>query len=189
MIGFIELFDTASDYTSQFIITHTYSSVHSHVFTSRCLVAASNSGRSPFSGFPIIPASATSFSHQQLTRTEPQHFSNSPTDWLTESFTNQLISIDWLLITSRQGSRRKHCFPVVVCNCVPWKHACLRSHYSVTAASAGFTVLALSKCHNVYEPLKWYTVLQIRLFFALHFKHTGYSWIIYILKTVMNGLF
>jgi hypothetical protein len=32
-------------------LLHTYTHVHSHVFTSRCLVAASNGGRSPSSGF------------------------------------------------------------------------------------------------------------------------------------------
>jgi hypothetical protein len=40
MTGFIELFDTARDYTLQFTVTHTL--VSSHVLTSRCLVAASN---------------------------------------------------------------------------------------------------------------------------------------------------
>jgi hypothetical protein len=53
MVGFIRPFGTASDYTLQFT---------SHVFTSRCLLAASNGGRSPSSGFRNYPqASATSF--------------------------------------------------------------------------------------------------------------------------------
>jgi hypothetical protein len=63
MKGFIGLFDTARDYTLQFTITHTQTSVHSHVFTSRYSVAASNSGCSPSAGLPNCPrASATSFS-------------------------------------------------------------------------------------------------------------------------------
>jgi hypothetical protein len=40
MIGFIGLIDTVRDCTLQFTVIHT--SVHSHVFTSRHLVAASN---------------------------------------------------------------------------------------------------------------------------------------------------
>jgi hypothetical protein len=61
VVGFIGLFDTARDYTLQVTVTHT--SIHSHVFTSRCLIAASNGGRSPYSGFPNYPrTSATSFS-------------------------------------------------------------------------------------------------------------------------------
>jgi hypothetical protein len=48
MIGFIGLSDTERNYTVQFTITHTLS-VHSHVFTSRCSVAASNGGRPPSS--------------------------------------------------------------------------------------------------------------------------------------------
>jgi hypothetical protein len=46
--------------------------VHSHVFNSRSSVAASN-----FVSVPVVsPASATSFSQQQLTKTEPQQFSD-----------------------------------------------------------------------------------------------------------------
>jgi hypothetical protein len=48
LVGFIGLFDTARDYTSQLTVTHT--NVHSHVFTSRCLVAAFKRGRSPSPG-------------------------------------------------------------------------------------------------------------------------------------------
>jgi hypothetical protein len=59
MTRFIRLFDTARVYTLQFAVTRT--SVHTHVFTSRCLVGASNGGRSPSSGFQNCPrASATS---------------------------------------------------------------------------------------------------------------------------------
>jgi hypothetical protein len=60
--------------------THTHTSVHSHVFTSRCSVAASNGGPAPSSGFQnYARTSATSFPHQQLTTTEPQQSSNSLT--------------------------------------------------------------------------------------------------------------
>jgi hypothetical protein len=64
MIGFIGLFDTERVTTLlQFTITHIHASVPSHVFTSRCLVSASNGGRSTSTGFPNCPrASGTSFS-------------------------------------------------------------------------------------------------------------------------------
>jgi hypothetical protein len=66
MTGFIGLFDIGRDYTLQFTVTHTHThthtSIHIHVFTSRYLVAASNGGRFPSSGFPNYPrAAATSF--------------------------------------------------------------------------------------------------------------------------------
>jgi hypothetical protein len=57
--------------------THTHTSVYSHVFISLCSVAASNSGRSPSSVFPNYPRASATNSHQQLTITEPQQFSNS----------------------------------------------------------------------------------------------------------------
>jgi hypothetical protein len=51
---------------------HTHTSVYSHVFTNRCLVVSSN-GMFPFLWIPeLSPATATSFSQQQLTMTEPQ---------------------------------------------------------------------------------------------------------------------
>jgi hypothetical protein len=51
--------------------THTHTWLQSHLHC-RYLVAASNGGPSPFSGFPNCPrASATSFWEQQLTTTEP----------------------------------------------------------------------------------------------------------------------
>jgi hypothetical protein len=62
---------------------YTHTSVHSHVFTSRCLVAASNSGHSPSSGFPNYPRPQLPASHSNSSqRLNP----NS----LTQSLTNQL---------------------------------------------------------------------------------------------------
>jgi hypothetical protein len=85
--------------------THLHTSVHSHVFTNCCLVAASNSQHSPSSGFPNCPQPQL----QQLL-----------TDWLTDwlwltlSLTNQLNSFqfNWLsqtvlLITSQQRLHKK----------------------------------------------------------------------------------
>jgi hypothetical protein len=63
MTEFIAHFDTLRDYILQFTITHIHTSVHSQVFPSRCLVAASNGGRSLSSGFPKFSCvSVTSFS-------------------------------------------------------------------------------------------------------------------------------
>jgi hypothetical protein len=59
------------------------SSVHSHVFTSRCLAEASNSGRSPSYGFPKClrpqPPASNSNSSQQL----------NPGSYPTNSLTHQ----------------------------------------------------------------------------------------------------
>jgi hypothetical protein len=41
IIGFIGLFDRTRDNTLQFTVKHAQTSVHRHIFTSRCLVAAS----------------------------------------------------------------------------------------------------------------------------------------------------
>jgi hypothetical protein len=75
MTGFIAHFDTAPDYTLQFSITHTL------VSTVTCSLSLLRSGyqrgRSPFSWVPeLSPASATSCSQQQLTKTEHQQSSN-----------------------------------------------------------------------------------------------------------------
>jgi hypothetical protein len=64
-------------------LLHRHTSVHSHVFTSRCLVAASNGGRSPSSGFPNCPQPQLPASHSNRT-TEPQQSSNSLTHSLTK---------------------------------------------------------------------------------------------------------
>jgi hypothetical protein len=102
---------------------YTQRSVYSHAFTSRCSVAASSGGRFPSSGFQNYSRdSATSFSQQHLTMTEPQLLSNSLTHQPTVHSTNSKAGghltpisyyCDWtqlsvLLITSRHGLQRKH---------------------------------------------------------------------------------
>jgi hypothetical protein len=69
MMGFIGLFDTIRDYTVQFTAyarTLTHTSVHSHIFTSRYLVAASTAD------VPLSLSSLTDYglSYQILTATE-----------------------------------------------------------------------------------------------------------------------
>jgi hypothetical protein len=63
----------------------THICIHSHVFTSRCSVAASNSVYLS-SGFPNCPrASATSFLQQHLKTTEQQQSSNDLTNTQNDS--------------------------------------------------------------------------------------------------------
>jgi hypothetical protein len=101
LVGFIILFDkrVTTLYNS---LLHTRTSVHSHVFTSLCSVAASNSGRSHSSGLsnyeyirPQLPASHSN-SSQRLRPSRPLTtlVTHSPTD------STHLISTV-LLVTSR----------------------------------------------------------------------------------------
>jgi hypothetical protein len=78
--------------------THTHQCLQSRLHC-RCLVAASNWGRSPSSGFPNSP-------QQQLTTTEPQQFTHSPTnssltpltDWLIDWLTDWLTIAQWVTL-------------------------------------------------------------------------------------------
>jgi hypothetical protein len=66
------------------ICTHT--SVHRHVFTGRCSVAASNSGPSPSSGSPNCPRASATSSHSNSSQ-GLNRIANSP---------NNYYSIEWL---------------------------------------------------------------------------------------------
>jgi hypothetical protein len=109
LIESVTTFYTSLLHTYTHIYTH--SSIHSHVFTSSCSVAASNGGRSPFSGFPNSPRpklpASNSNSTQRLNR------SSSLTHWLTQSLTSKFNSY-WLtppanlLLTNWHGPRRKY---------------------------------------------------------------------------------
>jgi hypothetical protein len=125
----------------------TQTSVHSHIFTIRCSVVASNGGRFTYSGFPKYPpTSVTSFEQQQLKRTEPQqssssltysltnslHFiqincSNAPTNYFTQMNSSELAPLIVLLITYTHGSHRTHHFSVAVstvtCSAIGEDHA------------------------------------------------------------------
>jgi hypothetical protein len=65
MTGLTGLFNIARDYNLQFTVTHTraHTLVSTHIFTSRCFVAASNDGRSPSSVFPNDPQPQLPASH------------------------------------------------------------------------------------------------------------------------------
>jgi hypothetical protein len=91
MAGFIGLFDTARGYTLQDTVTHTHTHTHTHTSVqSRLHQPLFSSGFQRWT-FPFLwvlelsPASATSFSQQQLTTTELQQSSNSLTDQLQQS--------------------------------------------------------------------------------------------------------
>jgi hypothetical protein len=76
--------------------THAHTSVHSHVFTSRCSVAASNSGRSASSGFPnyLRPLLQTSHSYSsQRLNLSSSLMTDWLTDWLSQSLTNKLTEL------------------------------------------------------------------------------------------------
>jgi hypothetical protein len=182
VVGFVEhlqLVTTSKYYaltvlhTSQISIGHTRSSQSVTVFTSRCLAAAFDGGRSPSSGFPNCPRpqlpTPLGNSSQQ-----PQQLSNSLTHQPTDcnKSTSKLL-YDWrftanrfvlrptpwgsttrdffLHITSRHGSRRKHRSSVAV-QFLPWKHACLRSCYLVAAVLQLLISRSLSSsgsaCHS-----------------------------------------
>jgi hypothetical protein len=112
---------------------YTHTSVHSHVFISRCLVAASNGGRSPSSGFPNYTRPQLSASHSNSS--QRLNLSSFLTDWLTQSLTNQVTQLNStqllltvLLIISRHWPHRKH-RSIIAVILLTWKHACLRSRY------------------------------------------------------------
>jgi hypothetical protein len=65
--------------------THTHTSVHSHVFTSRCSVAASNSGHSSSSGFPNYLRAQLPANHSTSSR--QLNLSSSLVDYLTNQLT------------------------------------------------------------------------------------------------------
>jgi hypothetical protein len=84
VIGFIERFDTAYDYNLQFIITHKKHSVYSHVFTSRCLVAAQMAD-------VLLPLGSRTVAMPQLLASNSNGSQQlSPSSYLTHSLTNQL---------------------------------------------------------------------------------------------------
>jgi hypothetical protein len=105
-LGFIGLLDINAwlHFTFHY---YTQTSVLSDVFTSRCLAAVSNCGRSLSSGFPNSPwpqPPASNNSSQRL----------SPSSPLTDKLSNQLNSYLVLPTTSRHGQHRKHSSSVAV---------------------------------------------------------------------------
>jgi hypothetical protein len=81
-------------------LLRTHISVHSQVFTSRCLVMAPNGGHVPSSGFPDYP-------HPEL----PASHSNS-SQWLNLSSSLTTPLTDWLTLITHQpdNSKSKLCY-------------------------------------------------------------------------------
>jgi hypothetical protein len=109
-------------------IAVTTAHIKSSVFTSCCLAAASNDGRSPSSGFPNCP-------RPQL---PTSHFSQLNIS--TDSITTELLVI---VIQPRQGPQRKRLF-----------HYCVFSHYQGNNVSTELfsshgcsTVTCLHSCY------------------------------------------
>jgi hypothetical protein len=87
------LWYTTRDYTLQVTVTHTHT-LMSTVTSSLLLLGSGFQQRtSPFFWVPeLSPASATNFSQQRLTTSEPQQLS----DWPTHQPTNSLTPLHWL---------------------------------------------------------------------------------------------
>jgi hypothetical protein len=131
----LQLVPTSNDYA--LTVLHTWSSQSVTVITNRCLVAASNGGRSPSPGFPNFPrTSSTSFWQQQFTRTETQQSSNLLT---------AVPNLSCLYIGT---DRTENAVLLLQCDCcvrvcwgvhviatqpLPSNGRCLQSHYLATA--------------------------------------------------------
>jgi hypothetical protein len=97
--------------TLQFTTARTESS-QSAVFTSRCLVATSNGGHSPYLQVPeLFPCLSYQFLAATTHKTERQQSSDLPlTNWLHSTVVNhaELAPLIVLLTISRHGPHRKH---------------------------------------------------------------------------------
>jgi hypothetical protein len=142
-------------------LLHTQTSVHSHVVIIRCLVAASNGGRSPSSGFrncpwPQLPASHSN-SSQRLNLNSS--LSNSPTNqlsWLCPAYniserTAQKTRLHYscAIVVETRLFAKCYLVMVVVCLLISW-----------SLPSSG------SACHNIKLDLReigWGDTNWIRL--------------------------
>jgi hypothetical protein len=140
VIGIIGLSDTARDYTLYFTVTYTL--VYSHVFTSRCLVAASNDGHSPSSGFPNyirpqLPASRCN-SPQRLNHSV--RLTHSPTN-LVNNWRPRLAAISHqlptLLTAVSRLPRNRRCTSLYSLHTTTQKTPHSTVHYWVTWLSLG----------------------------------------------------
>jgi hypothetical protein len=77
---------------------YTHFGVHSHVFTSRCSVAASNVGRPTSSGFPNYPRPQLTASHSNSS--QRLNLRSSLTQWMTNSVTHQPTNSTQLTLTN-----------------------------------------------------------------------------------------
>jgi hypothetical protein len=158
-IGFIGFFDTARGYTLHFTITHTHThthtNVHSHVFTSRCSVAAYKGGRFPSTGLPNslrpqVPASNSNSSRLNLSGSLTYSVTHEPTNSI------QLAQLHYHDYVYNISARTAQETPLLCCciQLLPWKYACLQSRYLLMAVvlfliSRPFPSNA-SICHNIF---------------------------------------
>jgi hypothetical protein len=141
---------------------YTHTSVHSHVFNSRCLVAASNGGSSSSSAFPKHPRPQLPASHSNSS--ERLNLSR-----LLNTFTHQVLftSITPLfstprLITSRNGQHRKHYFSVVY---GPLSICLFRGHCLATGLYATILYILYDEC--VIPVLSEYLMYGLMLTFQM----------------------
>jgi hypothetical protein len=141
-----------------FLHTYTYTCVHSHVFTSRCLVAVSNDGRSPYSGFPKYPRPQLPVAH--CNSSQRLNFSSSLTDSLTDilshsNSTNFSLHSTQLTLTNNSTRTTQKTLFDYCCAIVGVENACWRSHYLVTAVIYLLISRLLPsngcRCHNKFK--------------------------------------
>jgi hypothetical protein len=123
--------------------THTHS-VHSHVFTSRCSVAASNGGRSPYSGLPNCPRPQLPASRSNSSQ-RPNL--SSPPNSLTHKTTTRHSS-DWTAYNISARIVQKTPFLIVWAQLLFWEHVCLRG----SNCCCIFAYLAVVAQQRVYMP-------------------------------------
>jgi hypothetical protein len=112
---------TSRYYTSQTTIGHTRSSQSVTVFTSHCLVTASNDEHSPSSGFPNCPWPQLPASHSNSSqRVNPSGYQ------LTNSY---LV----MLITSQHRLHREHRSSVDIYGPLPSNGCCIVAYFVVVA--------------------------------------------------------
>jgi hypothetical protein len=109
---------------------HYYTSVHSHFFTSRCLVAVSNGGLSPTSVFPNGPRPQLPASHSNSS----QRLNQSSSISLANSRPNSL-NPNWSCLQDLVTDRVEDLYSIIEVQLLPWKHAWLRSRYIATAVA------------------------------------------------------
>jgi hypothetical protein len=147
---------------------HAHTIVHSHVFASRCSVAASNGRCSSSSGFSNYPQLQLPVSHgdssQWLSPSSPHN------NWLTHSLTNWLNStqLNWLtvlLITSQHGPHRKCRSSVAVYGLLP-------SNVIVWLFVSWSLLSCRSTCHIMFSlflltPQQYSTYIYIYIYISM----------------------
>jgi hypothetical protein len=104
----------ANSYPLQFGTARTKPTQSAVIFTSRCLITASNGGRSPYFEFLNYPRAPATISSQQELTTTKLRFTTSPTN---SSLSCTALSLLVLVITSQHGPHWKNTVPLLPFNC------------------------------------------------------------------------